>query len=110
MLLENEYAFVFEDQFPVTKGHSLIIPKRHFSSYFEATPKELNAIHELLVKRKSQLTIDKSITGYNIGINIGTSAGQTIFHLHVHLIPRRDNDIEKPKGGVRGVVPKKMGY
>ncbi len=110
ILFENELAYLFEDKFPVTNGHSLIIPKRHFSSFFEATKNELEAFLELIVKRKNQMEKDTSITGFNIGVNIGASAGQTIFHLHIHLIPRRDNDIENPKGGVRGVIPSKMQY
>ncbi|MDA3813294.1 MAG: HIT family protein [Candidatus Cloacimonetes bacterium] len=91
--------------------HTLIIPKRHFSDYFDITEKELIAINNLLKERRKQLLIeDKSIKGFNIGINSGEVAGQTIFHLHVYLIPRRKNDTQNPKGGVRGVIPTKMSY
>jgi diadenosine tetraphosphate (Ap4A) HIT family hydrolase len=110
-VLENEYAFAILDGFPVTKGHTLIIPKRHFSDYFEITKEELISIHNLLNIRRKQLSSeDTTIEGFNIGINSGEVAGQTIFHLHVHLIPRRKNDTKNPKGGVRGVIPDKMSY
>jgi ATP adenylyltransferase len=108
---ENELAFVLEDGFPVTQYHSLIIPKRHFANFFDVTNEELLAINELLKTRKEQiLDLDKTVSGFNVGINIGESAGQSIFHLHVHLIPRRVGDIDKPKGGVRGVIPEKRSY
>jgi diadenosine tetraphosphate (Ap4A) HIT family hydrolase len=111
IVLINNYCFVIYDGFPVSKGHSLIIPKRHFGSFFELTEEELSSIHDLLkIMQKTLSSEDKSIDGFNIGINSGKSAGQTIMHLHVHLIPRRTGDIENPKGGVRGVIPNKMKY
>jgi len=111
IILENENAYAMLDGFPVTNGHTLIIPKRHFSDYFDIENEELIAIHELIKLRKEQLMVkDPSIEGFNIGINVGGVAGQTIFHLHVHLIPRRKNDTQNPKGGVRGVIPNKMSY
>jgi len=111
VIIENEYAYAMLDVFPVTKGHTLIISKRHFSSYFQITEEELLSINALLLEmRKQLLEEDKSIEGFNIGINSGEVAGQTIFHLHVHLIPRRKNDTQNPKGGVRGVIPNKMSY
>jgi len=100
-VLENKLSVALFDKFPVNKGHMLIIPKRHFSTYFDATYKEVQAINEL-AKRAKQLLDDKySPDGYNIGINIGKDAGQTIFHLHVHMIPRYKGDVEEPKGGIR---------
>ncbi|OPZ76139.1 MAG: AP-4-A phosphorylase [Alphaproteobacteria bacterium ADurb.Bin438] len=109
--LENELCFAHIDNFPVTFGHTLIIPKRHFADFFEASDDEIKAIHELLkIRRQQLLDEDKSISGFNIGVNIGKSAGQSVFHLHVHLIPRRDGDCKNPKGGVRGVIPEKMSY
>ncbi len=108
---ENGLALCFLDRYPVTEGHSLIIPKRHVSGHFQATPNEVSAIMELAELRKRSLLEEFSdITGFNIGTNCGRSAGQTVFHLHWHLIPRRDGDIEDPRGGVRGVIPVKRIY
>lgn len=111
ILIENNLAYAISDSYPVTSGHTLIIPKRHFSDYFDLTEKELIAVNELLKERREQLLAeDNSIKGFNIGINSGYVAGQTIFHLHVHLIPRRKNDVRHPKGGVRGIIPSKKNY
>jgi len=111
IIIENDLVYVIFDAFPVTKGHALIIPKRHFSDFFDMNTAELNAAFELLVDMKKRLkNDDPSITGYNIGINSGKSAGQTIPHCHIHLIPRRNDDIENPTGGVRGVIPSQRIY
>ena len=108
---ENELAYVIEDGFPVTQSHSLVIPKRHTSSYFDLNKSELEACHQLLERTKSKILNDKnSVTGFNIGINIGKDAGQTIFHCHIHLIPRRTGDVKSPQGGVRGVIASKQSY
>ncbi len=108
---ENELAFAILDKFPVTKGHSLIIPKRHVASYFELSQYEVIACHDLIkFIERSLHEEDKKIIGFNIGLNNGEVAGQTIEHLHFHLIPRRKGDTEKPRGGVRGVIPNKMNY
>jgi ATP adenylyltransferase len=108
---ENELCLMIEDAFPVTPNHTLVIPKRHVSDYFDLYQPELNAIHAMLsARRKSLLESDPTITGFNVGINAGQSAGQTIFHVHVHLIPRRDGDVANPRGGVRGVIPNKQSY
>jgi len=108
---EGSTVLVIKDIYPVTKGHHLIIPKRHVSDYFDLYQPELNSIHTFLNRYKEKLTKrDKSITGFNIGINNGEPAGQTIFHCHVHLIPRRKGDNDKPRGGVRGVIPDKQDY
>ena len=107
----NELVLAFYDAYPVTKYHTLIIPKRHVANYFELDKLELEAIYKLLHKQKVRLQkMDNLITGFNIGINIGEDAGQTIFHVHVHLIPRRSGDMQEPKGGVRGVIPSKQKY
>jgi len=107
----NELALAFYDSYPVTEYHTLIIPKRHVADYFELTKKERDAIDELLFSQKDRLlSLDKSITGFNIGINVGKDAGQSIFHVHAHLIPRRAGDMYEPKGGVRGVIPNKQKY
>ena len=108
---ENEFAFAIKDNFPVTKGHHLVIPKRHVSDYFDLEQSEINSINKILFSVKHNLEKkDKTITGFNIGINSGVSAGQTIFHCHIHLIPRRDGDVKDPRGGVRGVIPEKQKY
>lgn len=108
---ENNLAYLIYDQYPVTEHHSLIIPKRHFSDYFETTQSELNAFNLMLNFGKSHLLgLDKSISGFNIGINSGIVAGQTIMHCHTHLIPRRDQDVSDPRGGVRHIIPNKGFY
>ena len=110
-LCENRLAFAVLDGHPVTKGHTLICPKRSFAELFEASEAELKAVWELAKRRKRQLTqADSRITGFNFGVNSGASAGQTIFHCHFHLIPRRNGDMADPTGGVRGVIPEKMNY
>lgn len=111
IISENDFAIAFYDAYPVTKYHTLIIPKRHISDYFELTKEELEAIEELLKKQKEEiLKLDNSVTGFNIGVNIGADAGQSIFHSHTHLIPRRKGDTENPRGGVRGVIKEKQSY
>lgn len=111
IIKENELAYLIRDGFEVTEGHSLIIPKRHVNDYFGLLPNEVDAINELMLKCKdSLLEIDKTIDGFNIGMNCGESAGQTIFHCHVHLIPRRKGDVENPRGGIRHVIPGKGFY
>jgi len=108
---ENELAIAFRDGFPVTEGHTLIIPKRHVADYFELHQPEVNAIQSLIYKcRQDLLDNDNTISGFNIGMNCGEDAGQTVFHCHVHLIPRRKGDMDEPKGGVRGVIPNKRTY
>ena len=108
---ENELAYVVEDAFPVTQGHRLVIPKRHVSDYFDLGQAEVNAVNQLLGKHKSILeTDDPSVSGFNVGINCGADAGQTIFHCHVHLIPRRQGDVEEPRGGIRHLIPGKGSY
>ena len=110
-IAENELAIAFLDGYPVTEGHTLIIPKRHVADYFDLYQPELNAIQALLRQLKGELLqSDNTITGFNVGVNAGKSAGQTVFHCHVHLIPRRDGDVEEPRGGVRGVIPSKQKY
>lgn len=106
ILLENELAYAITDGFPVTQGHSLIIPKRHTPDYFSLTQPEVNAINALLhAGRTALLEDDPTITGFNVGMNCGEDAGQTVFHCHVHLIPRRSGDVDNPRGGVRNTIP-----
>ena len=111
IISENELCVAIKDAFPVTEHHTLVIPKRHVSDYFELYQPERNAIDQMLhEQRQSILGQDDKVTGFNIGINAGASAGQTVFHVHVHLIPRRKDDVEDPRGGVRGVIPTKQAY
>jgi diadenosine tetraphosphate (Ap4A) HIT family hydrolase len=109
-VIENDLAFAIFDKYPVNKGHLLIIPKRHVSDFFETTFDEREAFNELLEEGKSLLEEKYNTQGYNVGINCGETAGQTIFHVHVHLIPRYEGDMENPAGGVRGVIPEKQKY
>jgi len=110
-LYENNLAFVIKDGFPVTPSHTLIIPKRHFSDYFDSSQAEINSLNQLILLTKKLLyQQDKSIEGFNVGINCGETAGQTIMHTHVHLIPRRKNDVVNPRGGIRNVIPGKGNY
>ncbi|MGJ3241371.1 MAG: HIT family protein [Opitutales bacterium] len=110
-LREEPLAFVIADGHPVTPGHSLICPKRPVRDFFQLTEPEWRAIRELIHLRASDLRVeDPSITGFNIGMNCGEAAGQTVMHCHVHLIPRRDGDTPAPRGGVRGVIPDKQSY
>ena len=108
---ENELCYARKDGFPVTEFHTLVIPKRHIANYFDLHQPEINAIHQMLEKIKREIEErDDSVTGFNIGVNAGEDAGQSIFHVHVHLIPRRKGDVENPRGGVRGVIPNKQKY
>jgi ATP adenylyltransferase len=100
LLIENDYAFAIPDKYPSTEGHTLIIPKRHFASYFDSIQVEHDAIYELLkIREKQLLENDPLITGFDIGVNVGEDAGQKVFHCHVHLIPRRKGD--SPRWGER---------
>jgi ATP adenylyltransferase len=111
VLLENELALCIVDPYPVTPGHSLVIPRRHVADGLALHQPEWNAVVELLKQRKEQLNAkDDSISGWNVGLNSGEAAGQTVFHAHWHLIPRREGDCEEPRGGVRGVIAGRQGY
>ncbi|WP_457567732.1 HIT family protein [Desulfurobacterium sp.] len=110
IVLSNKHSFAIFDRYPVTPGHMLIIPVRHVSSWFDITREERDSILELIEEGKKLLDANFHPDGYNIGINIGKAAGQTIFHLHVHLIPRYEGDIDDPTGGVRGVIPERRIY
>ena len=107
----TKFIYVVRDSFPVTKYHSLIIPHRHVSNFFDLNENELKDLSETLKKeRLSLLNLDKKITAFNVGVNAGKDAGQSVMHCHIHLIPRRKGDIENPRGGVRGVIPSKQKY
>ena len=107
---QNEYGLVIRDGFPVSEGHSLIIPKRHMASFFDLNEVERNALLTLLDQAKTALDKEFEPAAYNIGINDGPAAGQTIAHLHIHLIPRYQGESKDPRGGVRWVVPDKADY
>ena len=110
ILGENEHVMWILDVHPVSPGHSLIVPKRHVESFFETTPAEREAILSLLDRAREHVCRSHAPSGYNIGINEGSAAGQTVVHLHVHLIPRFPGDSQDPKGGVRWVIPDKADY
>ena len=101
-ILENELAYAIYDKYPVGKGHMLFIPKRHVKDFFDITKEEREAIFELIDEGKKLLDKKYSPDSYNVGINCGEHAGQTIMHVHVHLIPRYIGDMKDPRGGVRG--------
>ncbi len=108
---ENALSYAILDNFPVSEGHTLIIPKRHEADYFLLTKEEKACCDELLERARSRLLVsDSSIEGFNVGINIGEVAGESIFHCHIHLIPRRKGDTPYPRGGVRHVIANKGCY
>src|SRR5208282_3262556 len=104
-VLTNTLAFVRMDRFPVSPGHALILPFRHVADYFDLTADERAAITELLPQARRFLEQNYKPDGYNIGINVGEAAGQSVWHVHVHVIPRYRGDVPNPLGGVRGVIP-----
>ena len=108
---ENDLAYASYDTYPVSELHCLIIPKRHVIDYFELTDEELVACNDLIKVIKEEILIkDKNVKAFNIGTNAGKIAGQSIMHCHIHLIPRREGDVENPQGGVRSVIPQKQHY
>ena len=110
-IFENDLFVVIWDAYPVTNLHTLLIPKRHVQSYFDLNERELVGLKKLIQEQKNRiLQQDGEVTAFNIGINDGLDAGQTILHCHIHLIPRRKGDVENPRGGVRGVIPEKQKY
>ena len=108
---ENDLAYASFDSYPVSDHHCLIIPKRHIKDYFDMTNDELIACNDLIQIVKNEiLSTDISVKGFNIGTNAGKIAGQSIMHCHIHLIPRREGDVDNPQGGVRSVIPNKQHY
>ena len=111
ILTANHFFIIRDTAYPVTKHHTLIITNRHVSDYFDLTSEEVTELNEILNNQKKELQqMDNQITGFNVGINIGKDAGQSIMHCHIHLIPRRKGDVKDPRGGVRGVIPSKQKY
>lgn len=109
-VLRNNHGYARYDGFPVSPGHLLIIPYRHVSSLFELTDGEIKGLWSLVKSGKEFLDEKYHPDGFNVGVNVGEAAGQSVFHVHIHLIPRYLGDVEDPKGGVRGVIPGRMGY
>ena len=108
---DNQLAYASYDTYPVSKLHCLIIPKRHIRDYFDLTEEELLACNHLIKNMKDEIVKkDPTVEGFNIGTNAGKVSGQSIFHCHFHLIPRRKNDVKNPQGGVRSVIPNKQHY
>ena len=109
-LFSNDLAVAIADGFPISSGHTLILPKRHFSSLFDATDDEISLLWELVAQARQYLLLKYAPDGFNIGINGGASAGQTVMHLHIHLIPRHSGDVADPRGGIRWILPDKAPY
>jgi ATP adenylyltransferase len=111
VVMRNHLSFALRDTTPVTSLHTLVLPYRHVPTYFDLSDDELAAANDLLRRlRREILNADPSVEGFNIGANVGAASGQTIFHCHIHLIPRRKGDIKDPRGGVRAVIPERMRY
>jgi diadenosine tetraphosphate (Ap4A) HIT family hydrolase len=110
LIATGQYGVVIRDGFPISPGHTLVIPKRHVGSFFDLNADERNDLLALLERAKALLDAEFQPGGYNIGINDGPAAGQTIPHLHIHLIPRYKADLPDPRGGVRWIIPEKADY
>ena len=109
-LIENDIGFVIFDGFPVSEGHCLIVPHRVYSNYFDSTQEEIIGLQTLVVETKTLIDKRFNPDGYNVGINCGEMSGQTVPHVHIHLIPRYGGDVVDPRGGVRGVIPSRRDY
>ena len=111
LLFENNIAYESTDSYPVPQLHSLVVPKRCIKNFFELNDQEIIACNDLIKKlQKKILSEDNTVKGFNIGTNSGKAAGQSIFHCHIHVIPRREGDVKNPQGGVRSVIPSKQHY
>ena len=108
--IQHELAYSARDSYPTSPGHTLVIPRRHVASFFDLTQEEVAACMQLIQEEKKIIDEELSPDGYNVGVNVGPAAGQSIFHVHIHLIPRYKGDVENPQGGVRHVIPKKGHY
>jgi diadenosine tetraphosphate (Ap4A) HIT family hydrolase len=110
ILAETKLSLAFLDGFPVSKGHTLVIPKRHVVSLWEMTTEEYTDAFALVRQVKDLLQEQFNPQGFNVGVNCGQPAGQTVFHAHIHLIPRYTGDVPNPRGGVRNIIPGKGNY
>jgi diadenosine tetraphosphate (Ap4A) HIT family hydrolase len=109
-ILETELAYAIYDLSPVTTGHMLLIPRRHIADWFDTTPEERQALLDLAQRARDLLRRERQPDGFNLGVNVGEAAGQTVGHVHLHLIPRYRGDVANPRGGVRGVIPARQNY
>ena len=107
---QNEVGLAIWDSYPLTEGHTLVIPKQHVDSLFDLSPNEQQAVWQLVSQVRSKLATDLNPDGFNVGVNDGIAAGQTVMHAHIHVVPRRDGDVGDPRGGVRWVIPDKADY
>jgi len=110
VLDENQLALALFDSFPVSPGHSLVVSRRHISGFFDLSAAEVEAVFELLFQIRTRLENEYHPSGFNIGINVGPAAGQTVMHAHVHLVPRFVGDVTEPRGGIRNIIPGKRPY
>jgi len=110
VVMQNDLCYARFDRYPVAKGHLLIIPFRHVADFFDLSPAERDAALALVWRAREKLDADFHPDGYNVGVNVGEPAGQTVMHVHIHLIPRYTGDMQNPEGGVRGVIPEKRIY
>src|SRR3989344_915868 len=110
LILENDFCVARWDEFPVSKGHTLIIPKKHTTSFFDLKEEELSKMFSLIKEAKNTIQKEYNPDGFNIGLNDGEAAGRTIHHLHIHLIPRYKGDVDNPRGGIRHIIPGKGDY
>ena len=110
ILLENESTVAFYDAFPVAEGHTLIVPKRHVASLFDLPQDEQESLWRLVALVRGRLMTELTPDGFNIGLNDGTAAGQTVMHAHIHVIPRRKGDVPDARGGIRWIIPNKAAY
>ena len=108
--LKRDLAYSARDTYAVSPGHTVVIPNRHVASFFELTPEEVAACMELIREEKKLIDEEYKPDGYNIGVNVGPAAGQSIHHVHIHVIPRYTGDVENPQGGVRHVIPRNAHY
>jgi len=108
--LQNELAYSARDTYGVSPGHTLVIPRRHVADFFDLTSEEISACMTLITEERELLDKEFNPDGYNIGVNVGAAAGQSILHVHIHIIPRYKGDVENPQGGVRHVIPKNAHY
>jgi diadenosine tetraphosphate (Ap4A) HIT family hydrolase len=109
-VLQNGLSFALIDKFPVAPGHMLLIPRRHVRDWFDTTVEERRDLLALADEARARLIRERRPDGFNLGVNVGEAAGQTVFHVHLHLIPRYKGDVSNPRGGVRGVIPSRQNY
>lgn len=110
IVASNKFAYAIRDGYPISKGHTLLIPKRHISSFFDLDREEQAALTSLLAEQREELIRVHNVVDFNVGINDGPLAGQTVPHCHIHLIPRYDGDVSDPRGGIRWILPEKAKY